>query len=51
MPNEKQVLNFEISKELYEKAKLEADRLEIPLAGFIRQLIVKYFESQRYEVK
>lgn len=51
MAEEKQILNAEVPPELYKKAKDEADRLSISLAGFIRMLIVKYFEAQRYEVK
>ena len=43
---DKAVINIDIPQELYDKAKEEAKRLGIPLAGFVRQLMVQYFEKK-----
>ena len=46
MPEEKQVIIFEVPPELHAKVKAEAERLGISLSGFLRQLLVKYFEGK-----
>ena len=43
---DKAVINIDITQELYDQAKDEAARLGIPLSGFVRMLIVKYFENK-----
>jgi hypothetical protein len=43
---DKPIFSLEIPPELYEKAKTEAERLGISLAGFIRQLLVNYFDKR-----
>jgi hypothetical protein len=40
------VLNFDVPPELYQKVKDEADRLGLSAAGFVRMLLVKYFEAK-----
>ena len=42
---EKETLNFDLPPELYAQIKAEADRLSIPIAGFMRMLAVQYFEK------
>jgi hypothetical protein len=43
---EKSTMVIELPSELYDKTKVEAERLGISLAGFIRQLMVTYFEKK-----
>ena len=43
---EKATMVIEVPTELYDKAKTEAERLGISLAGFVRQLMVNYFEKR-----
>lgn len=40
------VMNFDINPDLYDQIKTEAERLGIPVAGFIRMLAVQYFERK-----
>ncbi len=42
---QKQGIAFDMDRELYDKTVAEAARLGIPFAGFVRQLIVRYFDS------
>jgi hypothetical protein len=43
---DKSTMVVEVPSELYEKSKEEATRLGISLAGFVRQLMVQYFEKK-----
>ena len=43
---DKPIFSLEIPQDLYDKAKTEAERKGISLAGFIRQLIVEYFDKR-----
>jgi predicted DNA binding CopG/RHH family protein len=43
---DKVMISMELSPELLEKAKAEAERLGISFAGFVRQLMVNYFEKR-----
>jgi len=41
-----QALNYDVAPELYQQIKAEAERLGIPIAGFMRMLAVQYFEKK-----
>jgi predicted HicB family RNase H-like nuclease len=46
MADDKSTMVVELPPELYVKAKEEAARLGISLAGFVRQLIVTHLEKR-----